>query len=282
LRYGIPDFKMEKWVLDRRLGQLEAEGVRFLTGVEAGVDVSTEELRSSHDAVCLAVGAEAPRDLEITGRKLRGIHFAMDFLIQQNRRIAGEAFKPADEIAARGKRVVILGGGDTGSDCLGTVLRQSCREVRQVDIQPRPGTPRTSHAHEEGGERLWGIRTLEFIGENGWVKKLRCLDSDGGPRELPADLVLIAAGFKAPARQRLLDGLSIERDSRGNVKTDPAFMTNVPGVFAAGDAKRGASLIVWAIAEGLKMASAVDRYLTLSRVQTFSKNRSRFRKDRKA
>ncbi len=284
LAYGIPDFKMEKWVVDRRLEQMKAEGVEFQPNANIGVDMSGEELRRRYDAVCLAMGAEQPRELPVPGRELKGIHLAMDYLIQQNKRNAGQIL--ADEpITAKGKRVVIIGGGDTGSDCLGTTHRQGCVEVHQFELLPEPppqrgvSTPwplwpmqlRTSHAHEEGCDRQWSLSTTKLTGHNGHVTKLHAQrvnlangqfspvpDSDS---VLNVDLVLLAMGFTGPVKNGLLDSLGVEYDARGNVKADQHYMTSLPGVFAGGDVRRGASLIVWAIAEGRKMAASVDQYL---------------------
>ena len=284
LRYGIPDFKMEKSVLDRRLAQLEAEGVAFLTGVALGTDLSLADLRAKHGAVCLAIGAEKPRDLPIPGRALGGIHFAMDYLIQQNLRGAGGDAPTVAEISAQDKHVVIIGGGDTGSDCLGTAHRQGARSVRQIEILPRPPTGRdpstpwpqwplqlrTSHAHEEGGALDWGVSTAEFLGEGGRVRALRASrgsivdgrfasDPSGVALEWGADLVLLAMGFTGPTQTG--ESLGLVAGRGGTFSVDRSMMTSLPGVFAAGDASRGASLIVWASAEGRRMAAGVDRYL---------------------
>jgi glutamate synthase (NADPH) small chain len=291
LRYGIPDFKMEKWVIDRRLEQMKAEGVEFKTGVHAGVDIDGETLRRQYDAVCLTLGAEQARELPVPGRDLKGIYPAMEYLTQQNKRNAGDSLF-GETITAKGKRVVIIGGGDTGSDCLGTTHRQGCVEVRQFELLPEPplqravSTPwpfwpmqlRTSHAHEEGCDRQWSVSTTAFTGRNGHVTKLqgqRVAFQNGAfvpiPNtafELEADLVLLAMGFTGPVKNGLLDGLGVKYNARGSVAVDETtFMTNVEGVFAGGDTKRGASLIVWAIAEGRKMAAGVDRYLRAHRSQ---------------
>ena len=284
LRYGIPDFKMEKWVIDRRLEQMQAEGVVFKTGVTIGKDISGEELRRRHDAVCLAMGAEQPRDLPVPGRELKGIHFAMDYLIQQNKRNAGNAVA-GEPITAKGRKVVIIGGGDTGSDCLGTTHRQGCSEVHQFELLPEPppqrasSTPwplwpmqlRTSHAHEEGCDRQWSVSTTKFSGRNGQVTKLHAhrvafengkfAPVPGTEFEMDVDLVLLAMGFTGPVKNGLLDSLGVKYDARGNVAADENHMSSVPGVFAAGDVRRGQSLIVWAIAEGRKAAAGVDAYL---------------------
>jgi glutamate synthase (NADPH/NADH) small chain len=284
LVYGIPDFKMEKWVVDRRLEQMKAEGVEFRTNVEVGTDLSGEELRRQYDAVCLAMGAEQARELPVPGRELKGIHLAMDYLIQQNKRNMGQIVTD-EPITAKGKRVVIIGGGDTGSDCLGTTHRQGCVEVHQFELLPEPppqradSTPwplwpmqlRTSHAHEEGCDRQWSVSTTRFTGHNGHVTKLhgrRVTFENGKFTPLPdndfemnVDLVLLAMGFTGPVKNGLLDSLGVAYDARGNVLVDQNFMTSVPAVFAGGDVRRGASLIVWAIAEGRKMAASVDQYL---------------------
>lgn len=288
LRYGIPDFKMEKWVIDRRLVQLKAEGVDFKTSVHVGKDITGEQLRRQFDAVCLAMGAEHPRDLAVPGRDLKGIHFAMEFLTQQNKRNAGDKI-PGEPITAKGRRVVIIGGGDTGSDCLGTAHRQGCTEVHQFELLPEPpperapSTPwplwpmqlRTSHAHEEGCDRQWSVSTTKFTGHNGHVTKLHArrvryengafVPVPNSDFEMDVDLVLLAMGFTGPVKNGLLDSLGVAYDARGAVAVDETFMTNVDGVFAGGDTKRGASLIVWAIAEGRKMAAGVDKYLQAGR-----------------
>ena len=285
LRYGIPDFKMEKRVLDRRLEQLYAEGIEFRTNADVGVNPSGDQLMKDFDAVMLAIGAEKHRDVEIPGRELKGIHYAMDYLTQQNKRGAGDRFGHAEEIVAMGKRVVIIGGGDTGADCLGTAHRQKALSVHQLQIHPMPpedrheSTPwplwplqlRVEAAHEEGGYREWSVLTTHFGGdEEGNVKRLHCVRV--GPKPalermpnsefyLDADLVLIAIGFSGPVRQGLLEQLPFELDRRGNLKTDAAFATSVPGVFSAGDARRGQSLVVWAIADGRKAAHHIDSFL---------------------
>ncbi len=284
LRYGIPDFKMEKWVIDRRLDQMKAEGVRFETNVNVGVDITAEALLSQFDAVCLTLGAEEARDLPVPGRELHGVHFAMEYLVQQNKTNAGNKL-PEGQITAKGKRVVIIGGGDTGSDCLGTAHRQGCTEVHQFELLPEPppqratSTPwplwpmqlRSSHAHEEGGDREWSVSTTKFTGVNGQVTQLhghqvkfeqgRFSPIPNTEFSLDVDLVLLAMGFTGPVKNGLLDSLGVTYDPRGNVAVDEHYMTNIDGVFAAGDTKRGASLIVWAIAEGRRAATAVDAYL---------------------
>lgn len=284
LRYGIPDFKLEKSVVDRRLEQLIAEGVEFRTGVHVGVNLSVHELISTFDSVLLAFGAEQHRDVTIPGRELKGIHYAMDYLTQQNNRVAGDRVS-GEEILATGKRVIIIGGGDTGADCLGTAHRQKAASVHQLQIHGMPpqdrhaSTPwplwplqlRVEAAHEEGGVREWSVLTTHFSGdENGNVKRLHCVRV--GPKPalervpgsefyLDADLVLIAIGFSGPVRAGLLEQLPLALDNRGNVKTDVTYMTSVPGIFSAGDVRRGQSLVVWAIAEGRQAAHHIDKYL---------------------
>ncbi len=285
LRYGIPDFKLEKRFVDRRLEQLIGEGIEFRTNVNVGVDPTGEQLRKDFDAVMLAVGAEQHREVEIPGRNLAGIHLAMDYLTQQNKRGAGDRFSHEEEIDAMGKRVVIIGGGDTGADCVGTAHRQKALSVHQLQIHPMPpedrheSTPwplwplqlRVEAAHEEGGFREWSVLTTHFSGdEDGNVKKLHCVRvgpkpalerMQGSEFYLDADLVLIAIGFAGPVRAGLLEQLPFEFDQRGNLKTDPTFSTSVPGIFSAGDARRGQSLVVWAIAEGRQAAHHIDSFL---------------------
>ena len=285
LVYGIPQFKMEKRIVDRRLEQMSAEGVEFITNAEVGKNVAVEDLRRDFDAIVLAGGAEQPRDLSVPGRDLKGIHFAMEFLPQQNRRSLGDTVASEIEILATGKRVVIIGGGDTGADCLGTCHRQTPLSVHQFEIMPKPPdersplTPwplwpmqlRVEGAHEEGGVRDWSIATTKFTGDNsGKVDQLHAVRVGPAPRfepipgtefTLEADLILIAMGFVGPVRNGMIDQLGVKLDSRGNVATDPNNMSSVPGVFAAGDMRRGQSLVVWAIAEGRKAAASVDAYL---------------------
>jgi len=290
LRYGIPEFKMEKRVLDRRLAQMEAEGVAFVVNAHVGVDRPAEALRREFDALVLCGGACAPRDLPIPGRELGGIHFAMDYLTLQNRRCEGDQVPDEDFITARGKRVVIIGGGDTGADCLGTTHRQGAAEVHQLEILPRPpehraadnpwpqwpNVFRVSSAHAEGGERLYSVSTRRFLAdERGRVAGLEIAQVEtvrdgervtfrelpGSASTLPCELVLLAMGFVGPERPGLLEQLGVALTERGNVKRDASWMTSVPGVFAAGDMQRGQSLIVWAIAEGRSAARGVDRYL---------------------
>jgi glutamate synthase (NADPH/NADH) small chain len=283
LRYGIPEFKMEKWLLDRRLKQMIAEGIEFRTNVHVGQAIPGEELREDFNAILLAGGAEQPRDLAVPGRELKGIHFAMEFLPQQNRRCAGDMV--ANQILATGKRVVIIGGGDTGADCLGTSHRQKPMSVHQFEILPMPPSDRAAHtpwplwplqlrsesSHEEGGIRDWSIATTSFRGdERGRVRQLHAIRVGPPPKFEPipgtefsmdVDLVLLAMGFTGPVRGGILDQLGVNLDARGNVATGADHMTNSPGVFAAGDLRRGQSLVVWAIAEGRNAAASIDRYL---------------------
>ena len=286
LRYGIPEFKMEKWVLDRRLEQMLAEGVKFETNVNVGRTITGDELRAKFDAILLAGGAEAPRDLPVPGRELKGVHFAMEFLPQQNKRCAGD--EVPNQILATGKHVVIIGGGDTGADCLGTSHRQKAASVHQFEILPRPPeeraaqTPwplwplqlRVESSHEEGGIRDWSIATTRFTGDqNGNVKKLHAVRVGPAPKfepipgsefSLDVDLVLLAMGFTGPSQGGILDQLGVSLDKRGNVDANADYSTNVPGVFAAGDMRRGQSLIVWAIAEGRQAAEGLNTYLSAS------------------
>jgi len=286
LRYGIPNFKLEKYVIDRRVEQMREEGVVFVTNAHVGVNVSVESLVNEYDAVLLAGGSERPRDLTIPGRELKGIHFAMEFLPQQNRRCEGDLMDASLAIHAEGKRVVILGGGDTGADCLGTSLRQHASSVHQFEIMPKPpeqraaATPwpmwplqlRTESSHEEGGIRDWTINSVSFSGdERGHVKQLHAVrvgpppafeTVPGSEFTLDVDLVLLALGFLGPVRSGMIDKLGLELDKRGNVATNEDYMSSVKGVFAAGDMRRGQSLVVWAIAEGRKAAAGIDRYLT--------------------
>jgi glutamate synthase (NADPH) small chain len=284
LRYGIPEFKMEKAVLDRRLAQMEAEGTRFRAGVDVGGDLTGKQLRDRYDAVVLAIGSTIPRDLPVPGRQLGGILQAMDFLPPSNRASLGEAVE--GQVTAEGKDVVIIGGGDTGADCLGTAIRQGARSITQLEILPRPPQERpdanpwptypmsfrVSSAHEEGGDRVYAVNTQEFTGDDeGHVQALRLVEVElvdgkfapveGSEREVPAQLVLLAMGFVGPQRAGLVEQLGVDLDGRGNVARDEAFMTSVPGVFVAGDAGRGQSLIVWAIAEGRSCAAGVDAFL---------------------
>ncbi|NLT54638.1 MAG: glutamate synthase subunit beta [Actinomycetales bacterium] len=284
LRYGIPEFKLEKRLLDRRLAQMEAEGTRFRASVDVGVDITGRQLRSRYDAVVLATGSTLRRDLPIPGRGLAGIHQAMDYLPQANRVAAGT--EVPDQIVATDRDVVIIGGGDTGADCLGTALRQGARSVTQLEIMPRPADERpdtqpwptypmiyrVSSAHEEGGRRLYSVSTQEFLDDGaGTVAGLRLVEVEltdgrfapvpGTERVLPTQLVLLAMGFTGPERGGLLEQFGVELDGRGNIARGTRYETGVPGVFVAGDAGRGQSLIVWAIAEGRAAAASVDHWL---------------------
>ncbi|MFI5266424.1 MAG: glutamate synthase subunit beta [Chloroflexota bacterium] len=290
LRYGIPDFKLEKWVLDRRLDQMKAEGVIFECSVHVGMNYPTGRLLKDFDAVLLCGGSTWPRDLTVPGRELKGVHFAMEFLPQQNRRVSG-LDEIAEPILATGKKVVILGGGDTGADCLGTCHRQGAAEVYQFELLPKPPDDRTpempwpnwpmilrsSTSHEEGGIRDWSINTKSLSGDgHGNLKKLHGVRLDwvpgddgrlqmkeiaGSEFELDCDLVLLALGFLGPEKPGMLSDLGLELDPRGNVKVDESYMSSVPGVFSAGDMRRGQSLVVWAIWEGREAARGVDKYL---------------------
>ena len=285
LRYGIPEFKMEKRHVDRRVDQMRREGTVFRTGVKVGEDITGAQLRDRYDAVVLAIGSTVRRDLPAPGRELRGIHQAMEFLPQANRVALGE--EVADQIVATGKDVVIIGGGDTGADCLGTSIRQGAKSVTSLEIMPQAGEERPEHqpwptypmiyrvasAHEEGGDRVYAVSTQEFVGDDdGHVSGLRITEVElkdgkfenvpGSERVIPAQLVLFAMGFTGPEKEGLVEQLGVELDERGNVKRDRSYMSSVPGVFVAGDAGRGQSLIVWAIAEGRSAANGVDAYLT--------------------
>ena len=294
LRYGIPDFKMEKWLIDRRVDQMKAEGVIFRTEVEIGVDVEMPTLIEEFDAVAMTVGAEAPRDLEVPGRELDGIHFAMDFLPQQNRRNAGDSeprAAPHGTITAAGKRVVVIGGGDTGSDCIGTSVRQGAASITQLEILPKPPERenkaltwpdwplklRISSSQEEGCERDWSVLTKRAIGEDGRVEALECVrvewarepdgrfamqEAPGSAFKLQADLVLLAMGFLGPRQPGMIEQSGVELDPRGNVRANTIdYRTSVPKLFAAGDMRRGQSLVVWAIREGRQCARAIDEFL---------------------
>jgi glutamate synthase (NADPH/NADH) small chain len=296
LRYGIPDFKMDKTLIDRRLSLMEEEGVIFRPGVNVGRDIGAQDLRSQYDAIVVTAGALKPRDLEIPGREMSGIHYAMDYLTQQNRRNLGDdSEQVGDEISAYDKHVIIVGGGDTGADCFGTALRQRARSVTQFQIHPEPSKDmpelnpwwpdpahilKTAPAHEEGGERAWGIHTTHFVGDaDRHVRGLQAVRVEsverggagstrravvpipGSDVVYPADLVLIAIGYSGPDSGSLLGDLGVHVNSRGSIATNGDYQTNVEGVFAAGDCRRGQSLVVWAIAEGREAAHEVDRYL---------------------
>lgn len=294
LRYGIPDFKMEKWVIDRRLEVMEAEGITFKNHCNVGEDISAEELKASFDAVVLCCGAEVPRDLPIEGREFNGIHFAMDFLTQQNRRLSGDAYGKNNDIYATGKHVVVIGGGDTGSDCVGTANRHGAASVTQIELMPKPldhrtekdpwpnwpMTLRTSTSHEEGVDRNWGILTKAFrADENGRVNALQLVDIEwkydrdnnykpyfeevpGSERNIPCDLALLAIGFKHVQPEGIIKAMNLELSDWGNVQADEkSYQTSEESVFAAGDARRGQSLVVWAISEGREVARSVDTWL---------------------
>jgi glutamate synthase (NADPH/NADH) small chain len=284
LRYGIPDFKMEKAILDRRIAQMRAEGVAFRTGVDA-----TAAMLEAFDANVIAIGARTPRDLPISGRDLDGVHFAMEFLTQQNRRVAGDVVPERDSFLATGKRVAVIGGGDTGSDCVGTAIRQGARSVLSLELMPKPSVVRlptnpwpewplilrTSSSHEEGAERDWAIQTRALRGCAGRVTALdavRVTIEGGAPRPIhgtelsfPCELVLLAMGFVGPEKRGVVDDLGLALDARGNIVSDASGATSVPGVFAAGDASRGQSLVVWAIADGRRVAAGVDAFLRRGR-----------------
>ncbi len=291
MRYGIPDFKLSKQLIDRRIGQMMAEGVEFRTNVHIGVDIPAPQLVEEFDAVVLAGGSEKPRDLPVPGRDLEGVHYAMDFLRQSNKRVAGDEISEYETILATDKHVIVIGGGDTGSDCIGTSNRQGALSVQQLEILPQPpekedkGTTwplwpnrmRTSSSQEEGCERHWSVATKEFIGEGGRVKAIRCIKVEwrrdeagnwamsevaGSEFELPADIVFLAMGFVHPVHEGMLEELGVARDGRGNVQANTDnYRTSVDKVFAAGDMRRGQSLVVWAIREGRQCARAVDEFL---------------------
>jgi glutamate synthase (NADPH/NADH) small chain len=282
LRYGIPDFKLEKTIIDRRVKQMEAEGVTIRANTHVGVTLPVKDLLDGFDAVVLTGGSEKPRDLPVPGRELKGVHFAMDFLTQQNRRNSGEVVG-VEDILAKGKKVVVIGGGDTGADCVGTSNRHGAASITQIEIMPKPPEKedknlswplwpnklRTSSSHDEGCQRRWSVSTVRFTGRDGQVTGLDCIEVDakfqpipGTEFKLEADLVLLAMGFVHPVHEGLVDGLGLEKDARGNVKADTnAYQTSNPKVFAAGDIRRGQSLVVWAIREGRQAARAVDAYL---------------------
>jgi len=296
LRYGIPDFKLEKWVVERRIELMREEGINFETGVIVGEDLSYRFLKKRFDALCMACGAGEPRDLKVPGRHLKGIHFAMDYLCGQNRRNSGEAISPSEKIHAGGKTVLVIGGGDTGSDCVGTALRQGARRVLQFEILPKPPESRstsdpwplwprilrTTHAHEEGGKRRWAVMTEAFVGEEDRVRAVKCVEVDWpvaedggskGPVEKPGtgfeetvDLVILAMGFTAPTRNNIVDELSVQRNERGHIQADSLGMTSVEGLFVAGDMALGQSLVVKAIADGRRTAQGIMEFLGRKKV----------------
>jgi glutamate synthase (NADPH/NADH) small chain len=287
LRYGIPDFKLEKQFIDRRLHQLEAEGVVFETGVDIGKDISLTYLRRAYHAVLISAGATVPRDLPIPGRELKGIHFAMELLTQQNRCVAGDMMPMGEEISAKGKNVLVIGGGDTGSDCVGTSIRQGAKKVFQIEILPKPpdirpdSNPwpvwpkvlRSSTSHEEGCDRYWNIATKEFVGRNGRVEKVKYTkiawnedntvfkELPGTTGEYPADLVLLSLGFLHLQQNPLFEDIAVKVDPYGNIVVDAHMMSSIRGLFAAGDAVTGASLVVTAISQGRYAAEGINRYL---------------------
>lgn len=291
LRYGIPDFKLEKHIIDRRIDLMKEEGVEFKLSTNVGIDVSAEEILKDHDAVCLTGGSRVPRDLKIEGRDLDGVYFAMDYLTQANRMVAGETIPESEFINARDKKVVVIGGGDTGSDCVGTANRQGASCVVQIELleqpaecrteeQPWPNFPfllKTTSSHEEGAEREWSVLTRKFAGEDGKIKKIECVKVEfekaganacpvmkeipGSEFEVEADMVVLAVGFVHPEHEGLISDLGVETDDRGNVKTGEDFAASVDKVFSAGDMRRGQSLIVWAISEGRKAAYNIDKFL---------------------
>ena len=305
LRYGIPDFKLEKWIIERRISLMQEEGVVFRCNTNVGLTISINDILREYSAVVLAGGSTIPRDLAIPGRQLKGVHFAMEFLIQQNKRVSGETFSEED-IFASGKNVVVIGGGDTGSDCVGTSNRHGAQTITQFELLPRPPKERTTYmpwpsypmlekftsSHEEGAERHWAVATKEFIGdENGHLKALKIVDlewktsPDGRPaqfverpgseRELPCELALLAMGFVHPQHDGLINELDVEKDERGNVRaSENDYKTNISKIFAAGDVRRGQSLVVWAISEGRECARSVDEYLTGKPSVLESKDRS--------
>lgn len=280
MRYGIPDFKLEKRILDRRIEIFKKEGTLFQTGVNIGADILLSKLKEDFDAVCITIGSRIPRDLNIEGRELKGIYFAMEYLRQANEMVAsgGEGFKPARTIIdVKGKNVIVLGGGDTGADCVGVANRQGARHIVQIELlskpsvcrtvdQPWPKYPsvlKTTSSHEEGCERCWSITTKKFIGETGQLKKLMCsrIEMPGSEFEVKADIVLLALGFLHPEHNGMVKELDLMLDQRGNIQTGDNYMTSSKGVFSAGDSRRGQSLIVWAIDEGRRAAGKIDEYL---------------------
>lgn len=289
LRYGIPDFKLEKNIIDRRINIMEKEGVTFKVGIEVGTEIKVKELSEEFDAIVLTVGSSVPRDLSVDGRELKGVHFAMEYLSQQNKRVSKEGFKE-DEIDAKGKNVVVIGGGDTGSDCIGTAIRQGAKEVYQFEIMEKPPEQRdesmpwptyprilkTTTSHEEGCKREWNVLTKAFLGENGEVKKIHCakvkwFKEENGKMfmeevpnstfEVKADLVVLAMGFLHPEHKGMIEEFGLKLDGRGNIATDKIGMTNVDGVFSAGDSRTGQSLVVKCIHDGRTVAKNVDNYL---------------------
>jgi glutamate synthase (NADPH/NADH) small chain len=290
LRFGIPDFKLAKDVIDRRINLFKEAGIKIVTGTRVGEDISIEKLEKDFDAVCLTIGARTPRDLKVEGRELKGIHFAMDLLAQQNKIVRGDEISDEELIKLLDKKVLVIGGGDTGSDCVGTSNRRGAKKVAQVELLPQPPKKRTeetpwplwpkifksSSSHEEGCERMWNINTKKFIGENGQVKKVLAVQVEwaadehgnihmreipGSEFEIEADVVLLAMGFVHVEQEGLVKDLGVKLDSRGNIDVDENYMSSREGVFAAGDANRGASLVVNCIQEGREAARGIDAYL---------------------
>lgn len=289
LRYGIPDFKLNKQVIDRRLAILAEEGLQIKTNVHVGIDISADELIKKYDAVCLSIGAMKPRDLPVEGRDLNGIHFAMEFLVQQNKMISGEKIPDNEQISAKNKNVIVIGGGDTGSDCVGTSARQGAKSITQIEILPKPpskrkpdnpwpywgNTLRTSSSHEEGCQRYWSLATKKFVGKNGRVNQLEVVEVDWEKKEgrfvmnekpktkkkIDADLVLLSMGFLHPYHEGIADGFGLEYDHRGNIKVQTNYKTSKENIFATGDAVMGASLVVRAIDAGRRAAKGIDKYL---------------------
>ncbi|MBU0650306.1 glutamate synthase subunit beta [bacterium] len=288
LRYGIPDFKLEKWVIDRRIDVLKAEGIEFKTGVNVGIDISAKDLKKQFDVICLTGGSRQARDLNIPGRELDGIYFAMDYLTQSNKNVSGEKF---DEqiINAKGKKVLVIGGGDTGSDCIGTANRQHADNIVQVEVMPKPTEERPVYqpwpvypnllkitsSHLEGCERMWSVLTKKFVGKDGKLQKVECVKVEfvlengkqimkeikGSEFEIEADMAILAIGFVHPEHNKLLEDLGVEYDQRGNVKTNDKYETSVQNVFSAGDMHKGQSLVVWAMQEGRNAAAEIDEIL---------------------
>jgi len=286
LRYGIPDFKLAKWIVERRVNLLKKEGIIFHTGTEVGKALKIKHLKKKFEAICLAAGSNVARDLAVEGRELSGIHFAMEYLTQANKQVSHEKIPLAELINAQDKKVVVIGGGDTGADCLGVAHRQGAKSVVQLELLAKPAECRTldypwpkypllcktTTSHEEGGIRKWSVATEKFIGRSGRVEKLLCQRLSGGPGEsrfeIAADLVILALGFLHPEPNGLIKELGLELTAQGNVKTDANFMTKISGVFSCGDTRRGQSLVVWAIAEGRKAAYCIDKYLMGEKVRS--------------
>jgi glutamate synthase (NADPH/NADH) small chain len=278
LRYGIPDFKLKKSILERRINLWRREGIEFEPGVNVGFGLSVRALKKDFDSICLAAGSRLPRDLDIPGRELPGVHFAMDYLVQSNKIICGRSIPAGERIDARGKKVLVIGGGDTGADCVGVANRQKAGSVTQIEILPKPAHSRTAQmpwpgypkilkitsSHQEGVKRIWGVETKKFLGQEGYLHQALCYKG-GKEFKLRADLAILALGFLGPDKKGLISELDLVLDARGNVYTDTNFMTSSPGIFCAGDMRRGQSLVVWAISDGYGAASGIDAYLKHSR-----------------